>query len=435
MEKAIFAIFCMLLLACVLTGRSVVLALFLGLLLFLGYGRAKGFSCRQLLGMCREGVGTSLNVMITMLVIGALTALWRASGCIPTIVCYASSLISPSAFVLLTFLLNSLISTLTGTAFGTAATMGVICASIGASMNIPAFLTGGAILGGAFLGDRCSPVSTSALLVSTVTGTDIYVNIRNMLKSALLPFLITCALYLAAGFAVKGGGASMDVRSLFESEFRISAVCLAPAAVMLLLAFFRVEVKAMMLLSIAVSVPVAVYIQGQSVPEILKTIAVGYTARSGEISGMINGGGVVSMISVSAVVLIASCYSGIFKKTGMLDFMREAIEKASSKVSGFLVVLATSVAVTFICCNQTLAIMLTEQLTSDIEKDNEKRALWLADSAVVVSPLVPWSIGCSVPLTTVGAPVMSVLAASYLYVLPAVTAVRNRRRKQTQSGV
>ena len=430
MEVAVFIIFCIMLILCVITGSSVVLALLAGLLLFIVYGLIKGFRPAQLLRMCADGIRPSLNIIITMLIIGALTALWRASGCIPAIVCYASGLIRPSVFLLLAFLLNALISTLTGTAFGTVATKGVICASIGKSMGIPVFWTGGAVLAGSFVGDRCSPVSTSALLVCTVTGTDIYSNMRNMFRSALLPFFISCAVYLAAGFTFSAGSADSGVRELFGLEFATGLICLIPAAVILVLALFKAEVKLMMALSIVSAVPVCIFVQHQPVRDVLVTSVFGYEAAAPEVAGLINGGGILSMVSVSAVILIASCYAGIFRETGLLDFMLEIIEKASAKRSSFFIIFITSVAVSAISCNQTLATMLTDQLTSGIEKDPEKRALFLEDTVIVVSPLIPWSIAASVPLAAVEAPVVSILAAVYLYALPLAGLVRYRRRRE-----
>ena len=137
-----------------------------------------------------------------------MTALWRASGTIPFIVSKASTLIRPSVFLLMTFLLNSGLSVLTGTSFGTSATMGVICASMGSTMGVSPILTGGAVLSGAFFGDRCSPVSTSALLVAGITGTDIYKNIRGMIRTSLIPFIAACVIYFAIGVSVSAEGSA-----------------------------------------------------------------------------------------------------------------------------------------------------------------------------------------------------------------------------------
>ena len=196
--------FCGGLLLCLLLDWSILYALLAGLLLFLLYGRRKGFGWKALLGMALAGVKTVKNILITFLLIGVLTALWRAAGTIPVIVCYAARLIRPGVFLVMTFLLNAGVSVLTGTSFGTAATIGVICAAMGATMGVDARLTGGAVLAGAFFGDRCSPVSTSALLVSELTKTDIYGNIRRMLRTALVPFLLSVAFYFALGLFTAG---------------------------------------------------------------------------------------------------------------------------------------------------------------------------------------------------------------------------------------
>ena len=194
MEWLILGIFSVSLLICIGFDLSILWALAFGLLLFLLYGRKKGFSWRELTGMAVNGVKTVRNILITFLLIGILTALWRAGGTIPVIVSYAAGWIRPSVFLLMTFLLNCGISFLIGTSFGTSATMGVICATMGNAMGVSPVLTGGAVLSGVYFGDRCSPVSTSALLVATVTGTDIYRNISRMLRTALIPFLVSCGM-------------------------------------------------------------------------------------------------------------------------------------------------------------------------------------------------------------------------------------------------
>ena len=194
MEWIALGLFCAALLICIVLDLSILYALAFGLLVFLLYGRRKGFSWCELFRMAFEGIRTVRNILITFFLIGIMTALWRAAGTIPVIVCYASGLIRPSVFLLMAFLLNCLVSVLTGTSFGTAATMGVICAAIGTSMGVSPLLTGGAVLSGAFFGDRCSPVSTSALLVAAVTKTDIYDNIRRMVKTAFVPFLLALSL-------------------------------------------------------------------------------------------------------------------------------------------------------------------------------------------------------------------------------------------------
>ena len=133
---------------------------------------------------------------------------------------------------------------------------------------------------------------------------------------------------------------------------------------------------------------------------------------------MINGGGIVSMLRVSAIVCISSCYSGIFNGTGLLEPVQTLIGKLKKRLSAYSVILIVSVFSGMTACNQTLSIMLTNQLCADIEKDKSKLALYLENSAVVIAPLVPWSIAGSVALDSVGAPMLSIIAAVFLYILP-----------------
>lgn len=233
MEWLVLGAFCAALLLCVALGQSILYALAAGFVLFLLYGRRKGFAWSRLFRLALDGVLTVKNILITFLLIGMLTALWRQAGTIPVIVCFSARLIRPALFVVMAFLLNCLVSFLTGTSFGTAATMGVICAAIGSSLGLNQLLVGGAVLSGVYFGDRCSPVSTSALLVSELTRTDVFHNIRSMVRSALVPFLLSCGVYGLLGVLSRPAGEVMDLEALFAPAFSLSWLARVTAIVCL----------------------------------------------------------------------------------------------------------------------------------------------------------------------------------------------------------
>ena len=418
MEYVVLGAFCAGLLLCIVLKISIIYALIAGLLLFMSYGRRKGFSWRELVSMALNGVRTVRNILITFLLIGTMTALWRMAGTIPFIVCHATKLIRPSVFLLMTFLLNSGLSVLTGTSFGTSATMGVICAAMGAAMRVSPMLTGGAVLSGAFFGDRCSPVSTSALLVATVTDTNIYDNIRRMTRSALIPFLMTCVIYLVLGAFLPHEGAAIDLEDLFSGAFRLNWVTILPAAAVLLLAVLRVDVKLAMGASILTAVPICLLVQHASFADVLRASISGFRPANAEVAALINGGGIASMLKVGCIVCISSAYADIFNKTGLLDGARHAISAVSQKTNRFTAMLLSATAAGMIACNQTLTILLCNQLCGDLYADRGRLALDLEDTAVVIAPLIPWSIAGAVPLAAVGAPTTAVLASLYLILLP-----------------
>ena len=429
-ELMVLLAFVIVLMSCVALDISIVYALAVGYVIFFFYGVTRGFGAKRVFFMSVNGVKTVKNLLITFLLIGVVTALWRAAGTIPMIICYASTLIHPSAFLVLAFLLNALVSLLTGTAFGTSATMGVICMTMALAMGISPLYAGGAILSGVYWGDRCSPVSTSALLVSELTKTDLYDNIKKMFKTGMIPTVITCVIYLVLGMASGGSGEIMDMQALFSLGFERHWVLVLPALTILVLAAFRVKVKQTLTVSAAMAAVLAIAVQKMELLELLKTMLLGYETKVPELTSMMNGGGVSSMVRTAVIVGLSSSFSGIFEGTGLLNNMKQYVAKISEKTTAFGATFVVSVLTSMIACNQTLAVILTHQLCRDVEEDQKKMAIYLENTAIVMAPLVPWSIAGAVPLATVGAPIGSMAMACYLYILPLVHLVLHTRKKQ-----
>lgn len=430
-EISVLSLFAVSLVICIGFDLSILAALVFGFFLFFGYGLYQKHTVREMLALAFSGVKTVKNILITFLLIGIITATWRVCGTIPYIVYHATKICSPGVMVLICFLLCCLISALTGTAFGTAATMGVICVTMASSMGIPILYSGGAVLAGSFFGDRCSPMSTSALLVSTVTGTDLYRNIGSMVKTSVVPFVVTCAVYLFLGLGTGGDLGATQIRTLFAEHFVLHPAALIPAAAIIVLSCFRVNVKITMGVSILCGMAVACFIQGVSLMELLEIAILGYQPEAAEVAALLSGGGIQSMVKVFCIVCLSSCYSGMFNGTGLLEGFREGLNRLSRRILPFGSILLTSIITVMVSCNQTLAIMLTHQLCMDTEPDPETMASHLENTVVVIAPLIPWSIAGAVPLATVGAPTACILTACYLYLLPIwnyAAAIRRRKR-------
>jgi len=418
LELIILGIFSAILLTCIILGYSILYALLAGYFVFFFYGMIRKFTAVQILRMSWAGVKTVKNILITFLLIGLITAVWRDCGTIPFIIYYSSKIISPSIFILISFLLCCLISTLTGTAFGTAATVGVICMTLANAMGINPFFVGGAILSGIFFGDRCSLMSTSALLVSELTETDIYLNVKNMVRTSLAPFIISCILYLLLGMRQGDTDASTGLWSLFADNFRLSWIVILPALLIIVLCLFRVKVKIAMTASILAGSAISILVQRTALADLLKLLLTGFRSSNQQLAAMMDGGGITSMVRVMAIVCLSSCYAGIFEGTGLLNGIKERILWLSKKITPYGSLLIASVLTSMVACNQTLSIMLTHYLCKDTTGDNEQLAVNLENTVVVIAPLIPWSIACAVPLAAVGAPNQSIFTAFYLYLLP-----------------
>ena len=375
-EACALLLFAAAIVVCATTGVSVVFALCFGFFVFTGYGLFKGFTLRALFPMMMKGVKATAGIVIVMGLIGMLTGSWRASGTIARLVGDAAGFISPAWSLTTVFLINGAVSTLLGTSFGTAATLGVISMTMTNAMGVDPFLAGGAVLAGVFVGDRCSPVSTSAALVAIVTHTSLYANIRRMLVTGALPMALAVLLWTALGFLLPGHAVDLNITSVFARQFDLSLVTYVPAVIL------------------------------------------------------------ISMVSVCLIVLISSTFSGLFEGTGLVRALETQIPRIARKITPFGTVLFTALVTSAISCNQALAVLLTEQLSRPICPNASERAAHLENTAIIIPPLIPWSIAGAVPIATIGAPATCVLAAFYLWLLPVVNFfVELRRGKSTVSSL
>lgn len=418
-ETAVLIVFAVTLIGSIMAGIPILAALAIGYLIFFAYSLNCGYSAKDIFAMSWKGIKTAKNILLTFLFIGMLTALWRAAGTIPAIVSYCAGLMNPAVMILMAFLLNCLVSVLTGTAFGTAATMGVICMTMAKAVGCSEILAGGAILSGVFFGDRCSPVSTSALLVAELTHTNIFDNIRLMVKTTILPLILTCVFYGVCGIVFPAAGSgNLSLAESFSSVFRLGLIPILPAVVIMVLSLFRVQVRKAMLASIVTALGVCLFWQHTDPFLIVGILVGGYKSPDPAISSMIDGGGIMSMVRVALIITISSSYSGIFEETGLLNGLKSKMGTVSRKITPFGTILMTSVAAGMVACNQTLATMLVDQICKELEPDAQKFAIDMENSVIVVAPLVPWSIAGAVPLASVSAPLTSIVAAVFLYLLP-----------------
>ncbi len=418
MKNLVLFIFTAGIFAAVITGFPLPAALSGGLILLCVYAHSCGWPGEKIGRTLLRGLLKARNVLINFLLVGMMTGLWRLSGTIPSIISYTSGFLKPGVFLLLVFLINALVSFITGTALGTGSTIGVICAAAAQSLQVSPVWTGGAILSGCFFGDRCSPVSTGRLLIAELTGTDQYSSIRGLLRTGAVPFAVSCIVYLAAGLTAGESGAAGTVRALMEENFRISPVMLLPAAAILILSFCRVGVKKVLLVSIGISAFLSLFLQGRTLQELFGCMVFGFRAEEEELGTLLNGGGLLSMVQVALIVSISSAYSGIFENTDLLKGLQTGISRLASGTNGYAATLAAAALTSVIACNQTLTIMMTDQLCRNLTKNRQQFALWLSNTAAVVAPLVPWSVAGSVIIILCGLPLSAIAAGCYLYLIP-----------------
>jgi Na+:H+ antiporter, NhaC family len=414
-------------------GYFVAYPLLAAMLLLVAVLLRRGFELKLLLKLAIAGSRQSFSVIWILLLIGVVTAVWIASGTVPALVYYGVQLIHPRLFLLLAFLLTSGVSVLIGTSFGAVSTIGValmMMANGSSSVNgSDAHAIAGAIIAGAYVGDRCSPMSSSANLIATITQTDLYSNLRNMLKTGWLPLGITCLLYLGLSFWHPVRITSRSLPQEIDRLFDLNPIVLLPALAILLLAVCRVEVKRSMLVSIGLAVAIGIGIQHESLLDLLRFSLLGFRlSEPSSLDHILVGGGIVAMAKVCLVVVISTAFAGLFSGTNVLGGITRWLDRATDRSSLFLGTTLIGTAAAAFGCTQTIAILLAQQLVQKKYADqyaDQQDAIALAvdleNTVVVLSPLIPWNIAGLVPATVLTTDAGFIPYAVYLYLVPLLT--------------
>lgn len=416
------AVFIIAMTASIMAGHSMIPALLLGLAIFLYLGVRRGYTVAQQTKWGMESTKESFVVIKVLLIIGIITASWRMSGTIPVFVYYGIRVITPKLFLIVTFLLACLLSYALGTSFGVTATLGVIFMALARSGGVDPVITAGVIISGVYFGDRCSPAASSAHLVAGVTHTEIMTNVKYMLRTCVLPFVLTIIIYAYLSVRNPIGNLDAEIIRSFEETFDLTAIAFIPAVLMLVLPMLRVDVTRSILTSAAAGILIAFFVQGMPVPAIARACILGYVSPDAGLGSILNGGGIISMLEVVVILIISCAYTGIFNGTGMLEPVHVALEKCIMKTGRFATCLIFGIAGTVLFCNQTITTLLgADALAEPYEKTGgsmQELAIDMENSNIVVAGLVPWCLGCKVLLTFMDIGADAVPYAVYIFLIP-----------------
>ncbi len=417
-----FTLFFAAMVVCLITGWNLSWALLLGLVLFFGASLIRGFSFQDLCRMAWRDGKRSLIVIPIFLLIGTLSGLWRSSGTISFFLYYGLQGISPPLFLLVAFCLSTLLSYILGSSFGVVGTVGVVFITLARTGGVDLGLTAGAILSGAYFGDRCSLMSSSASLVAACTETQLYINVRNMLHTVILPTALTTVLYAVFSFFNPISQVDPAVLSALSQHFSLSPLVLIPAILMLGLQALHVPVKWAMSISAAAAFILSVTLQDLPISQAVHTAIFGYAPADPDLAGILSGGGLLSLAKSGLMIFIASLYSGILDGTRALAPIQSQVGRMARRIGLFPTTVITSTAAAMVFCSQSIAIVMAAELLQgtydEMGARKEELALDIANSCVVVSALIPWNAALSVPLSTLNVGLEAVPWSFLLYLIP-----------------
>lgn len=391
---------------------------------FLAY--RKGYTFKEIMKMGYNGGSKVFTILKIFTLIGCITAIWMVSGTVPGIVYYGIKLMSPNYFVLYTFLICCLISFLLGTAFGTVSTVGVALMVIARGGGTNLNLITGAIIAGAYFGDRMSPMSSSANLLATLTDTDLYINIKTKFKTAIIPFILTVILYTIFSIAQPLNLAESTMSTDILNTFKINLWVLLPAVIILIMAAFKIDVKISMLFSIISALVIGFLLQDYSFIESIKYMIFGFHLEPGHpLEFILKGGGILSMVKVSLIVFISSSISGVLEGANMLESLEKFLLQNTSRYKIFISTLLTATVTAAFGCNQSISVVLTSHLMKKPYENNGLNnydlASDIANTSIVIPALIPWNIAGLVPATTLMITGIKFIPYTfYLYLIPLI---------------
>ena len=251
-----------------------------------------------------------------------------------------------------------------------------------------------------------------------MTDTDLYRNVRQMLRTGLLPTLLTLGAYGFLSWRNPLSRMDQGVLDALRGSFSLSWLALLPAAVMFLLPLCKVPIKWAMAGSIAVSAVLAVAVQGFTPRQVLLAAWEGYHPADTALNAVLGGGGVTSMMVSYIIVILTGLYSGILEGTGDLEPLQHKAETMAGRIGAFPAMIVVSALTAMVLCNQAVTSILSEQLLHRCYDDREEMAMDIENSGILIAGLVPWSIACSIPLAMLGAGSSALFYALLLWLIP-----------------
>lgn len=364
------------------------------------------FTWNEMLEGIKDAITPALPALLIIMSIGILITAWMAGGVIPTMVYYGLQIISPRFFLVTTLLLCSIVSLAIGSSLSTIGTVGVALFGIGDALGIPQAITVGAIVSGAYFGDKMSPLSDTTNLAPSVSDTNVFAHIRHMMVTTTPTYLICIILYGILGFVY--GGGTIDTAqiettlSALREAFVIHPLLLLPPLLVLAMVIFRIPALPGLIGAALLGVAAALFVQGAPVQTILSGIMDGFTASTGvaTVDTLLNRGGILSMMRTVALMLIALSFAGIFERTGMASSILEKVVSHVKTEKGLVIAtVLTAWGVLLGTGQQYVSIIMTGRLFRplyqkyDLKPQNLSRAL--EDAGTVFGGIVPYSTGAA----------------------------------------
>ena len=373
-----------------------------------------GFTWKDLEEGALDTIRMAMQAILILMVVGTLIGTWILSGTVPSMIYWGLEIISPAVFLPATCIICAIVSLATGSSWTTAGTVGIAIIGIGQGLGMPLPIVAGAIISGAYFGDKMSPLSDTTNLAPAMAGTTLFEHVRHMIYTTGPSLLIALVLYTIIG--MKYSGQELDltqielIRTTLEGSFKtLSPVLLIPPVVVILMVVFKVPAIPGLIGGALLGDIFAGVFQGSDLASIIDASHYGYVSETGvqAVDDLLTRGGLDSMMWTVSLILCALTLGGILEKTGMLEALAGALLKVAKGRFGLVfATIVSCIGVNLATGEQYLAIVLPGRMYKNeyrklgLHPKNLSRAL--EDSATLTSSLIPWNTCGAYMFATLG---------------------------------
>ncbi len=413
-------------------------------------GIRNGFSWKELEKGIVHGISLAMGAILILLVVGSLVGTWIAGGIVPTMIYYGLKILNPTFFYPVAAIICAIVALSTGSSWTTAGTIGVALVGIAAALNLNLGITAGAIISGAYFGDKLSPLSDTTNLAPAMAGTDLITHIKHMLWTTIPSMTIALILYFIIGLFSSPAEQFQNPEAIFtalDSSFNIGLHMLIPPVLVIVLLAKRMPALPALLIGALIGgvwamlfqqTAMSTYVADESLPGFITSIKgfwmamfQGFSASTGNeaMDNLLSRGGMSSMLSTVWLILMAMVFGGVMETTGILRRVAEGIlNLAKSTGSLVLSTILTSIGMNIIAADQYIAIVVpgrmfrAEYQRRRLQPKNLSRTL--EDAGTLTSVMIPWNTCGAYMAGTLGVATLTYLPFCFLALLnPIIAAI------------
>ena len=382
-----------------------------------------------------NGISQTLPTVMILILIGLLIGVWVLAGVVPTLIYYGLQFLSPTYFLPTTLIICAVASLATGSSWGTTGTIGIALMSIGGSLGFPTPIVAGAVLSGAYFGDKISPLSDTTNLAASMAGTELYAHIRHMLNTSSVAFGLTLVIEIVLNKYYANNTVDLvqidTIMTSLQDNFLISPILLLPVIVLMVSSYKRVPALPGIVLGLFSAIVVGVLLQGNTYEQIVSVSFAGFSSETNNpaVDELLSRGGMESMLYTISLVIVAMMFSGIMDQTGQLKvIIKRVLDRINSSRSLIVTSSLTTIVSNLILCEQYMSVVMGARSYSQAYKDQGLHSKNLSrvveDCGTVTANLVPWSSGGAYQAGVLGVATLAYLPfAFFCWISPLVSII------------